>query len=146
MATTIITNPTVTINSVAITSRVKSVKVTDEALGKEDTAFGATYQTMKYGGALKKAQIDVTFYQDRGTTVTTGVDILLAPLVGATTVYSVVVLAPGTTLGAANPNWTLTQAQIAGPYQGVGGAVGDLEEFTVSFVPGSGGTLTRATS
>lgn len=121
------------------------VKVTDAPMLKEDTAFGATYQTFKGGGALKTAKIEATFFQDRGTTVTTGVDIALAPLVGATTVYSVVVEAPTTTVGASNPGWTLTQAQI-GEYQGVGGSVGDLEEVTVTFVPGSGGTLTRATT
>jgi hypothetical protein len=146
MATQIITNAAVTINSVNISARVKMVKVSDTAMGKPDTAMGATYETTKFAGALKQAKVDVTFYQDRGTTVTTGVDILLAPLVGSTASYSVVVLSAGTTIGATNPRWTLSEAQLASDYQAIGGSVGDLEEFTVSFVPGSGGTLVRATS
>ncbi len=146
MATQIITNADIVINSVNISSRCKMVKVTDSPMLKEDTAFGATYSTMKGGGALKQAKIECTFYQDRGTTVTTGVDILLAPLVGSTASYSVVVMSAGTTVGATNPKWTMTQAQLSGDYTGIGGNVGDLEEVTVTFVPGSGGTLARATS
>ena len=146
MPTQIITNASVTINSVVISSRVRMVKVTDSAPGKDDTTMGATYGTVKTAGALKQGKIDVTFLQDRGTTSTTGVDQLLAPLVGSTSSYSVVVLAAGTTVGATNPKWTVSEAQMVGDYQGLGGSVGDLEEFTVSFVPGSGGTLARATT
>ncbi len=146
MSTQILTNASVSINSVNISSRVTMVKVTDSAPGKDDTTMGATYQTTKTAGALKVGKIEVTFLQDRGTTSTTGVDVLLAPLVGSTSSYSVVVFASGTTVGATNPSWTLTQAQLTGDYQGVGGKVGDLETFPVTFVPGSGGTLARATA
>ncbi len=146
MATQILTNADVVINSVDISSRVTMVKVTDSAQAKDDTTMGATYQTMKTAGALKVGKIEVTFLQDRGTTSTTGVDALLAPLVGSTTSYSVVVMATGTTVGATNPKWTVSSAQLTGDYQGIGGKVGDLETFSVTFVPGSGGTLARATT
>lgn len=147
MPTQILTNATLNINSVEIAStRCVMVKVTDSADLKEDTAMGATYKTFKGGGALKIAKIEATLLMDRGTTATTGVDQLLAPLVGSTASYSVVVLANGTTVGATNPKWTMTAAQLQGDYQAVGGNVGELEQVTVTFVPGSGGSLARSTT
>jgi hypothetical protein len=141
MSTQVLTNASVVINSVDLSDHVKSVTVQDGADMLEDSAMGATYHTMKAG--LKVGKITVAFHQDRASSK---VDATIAPLVGASTSYSVVVKAVNTTVGPTNPTWTITQAQISGDYTGVGGSVGQLEETSVTFVPGSGGTLTRATT
>lgn len=141
MATLVVTNASVVVNSVDLSDHVKEVHVSDAADMLEDTAMGATYHTMKAG--LKKGNITVVFFQDRAASK---VDATIAPLVGSTSSYTVVVKAVNTTVGSTNPTWTITAAQLDGDYMGVNGSVGQLETVSVKFVPGSGGTLTRATS
>ena len=141
MGTVVLTNASVLVGTSDFSDHVTSCKITLTPDMLEDSTMGAGFHTFKPG--LKSGKLEVTFVQDRAAGK---IDEVLYPLVGSTTTYTVTAYANGTSVAATNPKWVVSNAQLSGDYQGIGGTIGELEKTTVTWVPGFGGTLTRSTS
>ena len=135
MATFVLTNPSISVNSVDLSSRGVNVAVAYEAESVDQTGFGANTRTM--AGGLKNWTMEFEFLQDFAAS---NVDATCFPLVGATT--TLIVRATATTVSATNPNYTGTG--LITSYTPFGGALGDGARATLSVV--SAGDLSRATS
>ena len=135
MATSVLTDASVTINSVDLSDHVTSVSITYEADAVEDTNMGDTTHTQL--GGLLNYSVDVEFSQDYAASK---VDATLFSLVGSTT--TVVLKPTSSAVSATNPCFTGTMLLTS--YPPISGAVGELATASASFV--SAGALARATS
>jgi hypothetical protein len=133
VAVFVLTDASVTVNSVDLSDYVTSVTLNYEKDSVEVTAMGATGH--KFTGGLQNISLDVTFNQDFAASQ---VAATLDALVGATT--TVVVKPTSAAVGATNPSYTITDAFLAAT-QPVAGSVGDLATMSVSF---TGGSLAKA--
>lgn len=136
MATQVLTDAFVEINSVDLSDHVKSVTLPYAAEMLDDTVMGDDTRSNK--GGLKVWSITVEFLNDWAASE---VDATLFGLVGTTFTVTV---RPDKTAGvsATNPNYTGTA--ILESYPPLGNQVGELA--TTSVVLQSAGTLSRATS
>lgn len=135
MAVFVLTDASVTVNSVDLSDYVTAVTLNYETDSVEVTAMGATGH--KFTGGLQNISLDVTFNQDFAASQ---VAATLDALVGTTT--TVVVKPTSAAVGATNPSYTITDAFLAAT-QPVNGSVGDLATMSVSF---TGGSLAKAVS
>ncbi len=133
MAVFVLTDASVTVNSVDLSDYVTAVTLNYEKDSVEVTAMGATGH--KFTGGLQNISLDVTFNQDFAASQ---VAATLDALVGSTT--TVVVKPTSAAVGATNPSYTITDAFLAAT-QPVAGSVGDLATMSVSF---TGGSLAKA--
>jgi len=135
VAVFVLTDASVTVNSVDLSTYVTSVTLNYEKDSVEVTAMGSSGHT--FTGGLQNISLDVTFNQDFAATK---VAATLDALIGSTT--TVVVKPTSGAVSATNPSYTISNAFLAGT-QPVAGSVGDLASTSVSF---TGGTLVKATS
>jgi len=135
MAQFVLTDASVTLNSVDLSDHVKSVTINYSADMQEDTAMGDDTHTML--GGLKNWSVDLEFNQDFAASE---VDATLFPLVGST--FAVSILPTSASVSATNPNFNGTG--ILESYPPLGGSVGDLA--TTSITINAAGTLARSTS
>jgi len=133
VAVFVLTDASVTVNSVDLSDYVTAVTLNYETDSVEVTAMGATGH--KFTGGLQNISLDVTFNQDFAASQ---VAATLDALVGTTT--TVVVKPTSAAVGATNPSYTITDAFLAAT-QPVNGSVGDLATMSVSF---TGGSLAKA--
>lgn len=136
MATLVLTDASVTINSVDLSDHVKSVTINYSADMVEDTNMGDDTHLMK-GGGLKNWSMDVEFAQDYAAS---SVDATLFPLVGST--FTVDVLPTSSSVSATNPKYTGTG--ILESYTPIAGSVGELSTAPITI--NAAGSLSRATS
>ena len=138
MATSVyLSNPLVTINSVALTDQCTSATVNYVYEQLETTAFGDTAR--KFGGAavtsLQNNSIEVELYQSYATSET---EATIFGLVGITTT---IIVAPASgTATATNPIFTLTGCYLES-HTPINASLGELSTITLSF---AGGVLTKA--
>lgn len=135
MATFVLTDADVTVNSVNLSDWITSVTLSIEVDDQEDTAMGDTYRS-KVGG-LKEWTLDVDFNADFASSA---VDQTVWPLLG--TSVAVTVKPTSGTTSATNPQYSGNV--LVTEYSPIDGDVGDLATTSVSW-PGTG-TLSRATS
>lgn len=135
MAVFVLTDASVTVNSVDLSDYVTSVTLNYEKDSVEVTAMGATGH--KFTGGLQNISLDVTFNQDFAASQ---VAATLDALVGTTT--TVVVKPTSAAVSATNPSYTISDMYV-GSTQPVAGSVGDLASMSISM---TGGTLVKATS
>jgi len=135
MATFVLKDASVVINSVDLSDHVRSVAINYEAEGVDDTNMSDTTRIMT--GGLLNYSVEVEFSQDHAASE---VDATLFALVGSTT--AVVIKPTSSAVGSTNPSYSGTMLLTS--YNPVSGTVGDLATASVSFVPA--GALTRATS
>lgn len=133
MAVEVLTNASVTVNAVDLSSYVTNVVVDRQKDPVETTSMGATGHT--FVGGLSSDVVTINFNQDFALTK---VNATLTGLVGTTT--SVVVKKDSGAVSATNPSYTCS-GFFAG-YQPIAGGVGDLIAFTATFQ----GPITVATS
>lgn len=133
MAVQVLTNASVTVNSVDLSAYVTNIVVDRQVDPIETTSMGATGHT--FTGGLQSSTITVNFNQDFAATK---VNATLTGLVGTTT--TVVVKATADAVSATNPSFSCS-GFFAG-YAAINGAVGDLNAFTATFT----GPITVATS
>jgi hypothetical protein len=133
MAQIVLTDCTVTVNSVALTDRATSVTINYEKEAVEVTAFGDT--SRKFTSGLGNISAEVVFNQDFAAG---NVEATVFPLVGSTT--TVVFKPTSSAVGATNPSYTITGAYLAS-HTPINGAVGELSTTSLSF---QGGTLAKA--
>lgn len=135
MAVLVLTDASITVNSVALSDHANSVTLNYEIDSVETTAFGSTGH--KFAGGLQNNSLDIEFMQDFAAT---NVEATIYPLVGTTT--TVVIKPTSSAVSATNPSYTLTGTFLAA-HTPVAAAVGELAMTSLSF---AGGVLTKATS
>jgi len=135
MSTFVLTDASITVNSVDLSDWVTSVTISVEVDEQEDTAMGDTYRSRL--GGLKDWTLDLDFNADFAASA---IDQTIWPLLGTNT--AVVIKPTSAAVGSTNP--TYSGSVLVTEYSPVDGGVGDLATTSVSW-PGNG-TLTRATS
>lgn len=134
MATLAYTDAYLVINSVNLSSFVKSVSLTIDGAQLDDTAMGDT--SVSLIGGLKSGTLAVTFNDDFAASST---DVTLWPLLNTVTTFE---LRPTSgSVSATNPKWS---GSVLISQLSVGGGVGELAQKSVSWP--TSGTVTRATS
>lgn len=127
-----LTDASITINSVALSSKANSVTVNYEVEAVEATGFG---QQRNFIGGLQNNSIEIAFMQDFASAQT---EATIYPLVGTTT--TVVIRPTSAVVGATNPSYTVTGTFLAS-HTPVAAGVGELAMTTLTF---QGGTITKA--
>ena len=140
MATTVyLSNPNVTINSVALQDQCTSAVVNYVYEQLETTSFGDSAR--KFGGSavtsLQNNSIEVELYQSYAASET---EATIFGLVGIVT--TLVVKPTSAAVSATNPSYTLTGAYLSA-HTPINASLGELSTLTLTF---SGGVLTKATS
>lgn len=135
MAQIVLTDASITINSVSLGNRANSVELNFEIDSVEVTAFGDTGH--KFTGGLQNVSCNIEFQQDFAAS---NVEATIYPLVGTAT--TVVIKPTSGATSATNPSYTITSTFLTS-HQPVSGAVGELAMTSLSF---TGGTLAKATS
>ena len=140
MATSVyLSNPVVTINSVALTDQCTSATVNYVYEQLETTSFGDTAR--KFGGSavtsLQNNSIEVELYQSYAASETE------ATIFGLVGIVTTIVVAPASGVASAtNPIYTLTGAYLES-HTPINASLGELSTITLSF---AGGALTKAVS
>jgi len=135
MAVIVLTNASITVNSVDLSDKANSVELNYEVDSVEVTAFGDTGH--KFTGGLQNVTCNIEFIQDFAASET---EATIYPLVGTTT--TVVIKPTSSAVSSTNPSYTISNAFLAS-HQPVSGAVGELAMTSLSF---TGGSLVKATS
>ena len=133
MAKIILTDASITVNSVALSTLSNSVTLTFEKDSVEVTAFGDAGH--KFTGGLQNNSCEMSLFQDFAASQT---EATIYPLVGTPTV--VVIKPTSSAVGATNPSYTLTDTMLVS-HTPVAGAIGEVAMTTLSF---TGGTLVKA--
>lgn len=136
MAAFVLTDASVTINSVDLSDHCKSVTIEYSAAAEDDTVMGDTTKSSIAG--LLEWSMSIEFAQDHAAS---NVDATLFPLIGAAA-FTVTVIPVNATVTATNPSFS--GSAILTSYPPVSGGVGDFAVTTAELA--SAGTLTRATS
>ena len=135
MAVFVLTDASLTVNSVALSAYVNQITLDYARDTVETTAMGATSHV--YTGGLYNISVTATMNQDfAASTVAPTLDALIG------TPTTVVIKPTSAAVGATNPTYTIANATLTGT-QPVNGSTGDLAQMSITF---SGGTLTKATS
>ena len=135
MATFMLNNASVTINSVDLSSYVTSVTLSQSADNLEDTAMGDTSRS--YIGGLKSGTVDIEFNADFAASKT---EATIFPLVGTST--AVVVKPVAASVSATNPSYTFNA--IVTSWDTLNGSVGEIATHSESWP--ITGAITKATS
>lgn len=135
MAQIVLTNASITINSVDLSSLANSVTLNYEVDQVEITAFGDSAH--KFTGGLQNNSLEISLMQDFAASKT---EATIYPLVGTTT--TVVIKPTSGAVSATNPSYTITGAYLAA-HTPVAAAVGELAMTELTF---TGGTLAKATA
>lgn len=133
MASFVLTNAYVSLNSVDLSDHVKSVKINYKAETPENTAMSVTSKTRLPG--LKDWDIDIEFNQDYASAK---VDATMFPLVGAAA-FAVAIRPDAGAQSTTNP--TFSGNALLSSYDPVAGKVGDVAMAPVKLI--GTGTLTR---
>ena len=135
MAQIVLTDATISVNSVALANRANSVTINYEKEAVETTAFGDSGRAFTAG--LQNNTCEIEFMQDFAAA---NVEATVFPLVGTTT--TIVIKPTSSAVSSTNPSYTLTGTYLAA-HTPVSGTVGELATTSLSF---QGGTLAKATS
>jgi hypothetical protein len=135
MAKLVLTDASVTINSIALSDHANSVTLNYEIDSVETTAFGSVGHT--FTGGLQNLSVEVSLMQDLAAA---NVEATIYPLVGTTTTLALKNSSAATS--ATNPLYTITGAYLAS-HTPLAGSVGELAMTTLTF---TGGTIVKTTT
>lgn len=135
MAKLVLTDASITINSVALSDHSNNVELTYEVDSIEVTSFGDGGH--KFAGGLQNISVTIDLMQDFAAT---SVEATIYPLVGTTT--TLVIKPTSAATSATNPTYTISNAFLAS-HTPVSAAVGELAMTSLTF---TGGTLVKTTS
>jgi hypothetical protein len=135
LAKFVLTDASVTLNSVDLSDHVASVTLDITADEIMTTSMGETFQSRT--GGLKTGTLSIDFQQDFAASE---VDATLWPLLGSTTAF--VVKPTSDAVSSTNPSYS--GSVLVNQHIPVANAVGELATMSVSFP--TSGTITRATS
>ena len=134
MAAIVLTNASITINAVDLSSLSNNVEITYEIEAVETTSFGGN---RSFVGGLQNNSVTIDLMQDFAATKT---EATIFPLVGTTTTL---VFKPTTAaIGTTNPTYTITGAYLAS-HTPISATVGELAMTSLTF---TGGTLVKTTA
>jgi len=133
MAVLVLTNASITVNAVDLSTYANSVTVNYEIDSVESTAFGSSGHTFVSG--LQNVSCEIEFMQDFAATK---VEATIFPLVGTQT--TVVIKPTSSAVSATNPSYTLSSTYLSA-HQPVAASVGEMAMTSLSF---TGGTLAKA--
>lgn len=139
MATVVLTDASVVVNSVDLSDHVQSVTVTLGRETQDDSVMGNSARSNSPG--LKVAGLTVNFLQDFAASE---VDATLWTLYDAGTEHTVVVKERSAAVGATNPTYTLTG--FISSYAPIGGTVGNQHVTPVEWLNASASGVARATA
>lgn len=134
MAKIVLTDASITINSIDLSDNANSVTVNYEVDSVEVTAFGDTGHN--FTGGLRNLSVEVALMQDYAAA---NVEATIYPLVGTTT--TLVIKPTSGVASATNPQYTITGAFLAA-HTPVAGSVGELSMTTLTF---TGGSIAKST-
>lgn len=137
MAKIVLTNPSITINSVDLSSKIAQVSIDISYDEVETTAFGDTFKTRVLG--LGDASISLSFHQDFAAAQT---EATIYPLLGNSAGTTIVVKPTSAAVGATNPSYTMTA--LINEWSPVNGSVGELVTADVTWP--INGAVTKATA
>lgn len=132
MAAIVLTNASITINSVDLSSLSNNVEINYEIESVEVTAFGSN---RSFVGGLQNNSVTVDIMQDFAATKT---EATIFPLVGTTT--TLVFKPTSGAVSATNPSYTISGAYLAS-HTPISATVGELAMTSLTF---TGGTLVKA--
>lgn len=135
MAKIVLTDASITINSVSLSDLSNSCTINYEVDSVEVTAFGDTAH--KFAGGLTNLSVEIALMQDFAASKT---EATIFPLVGTTT--TLVIKPTSSAVSSTNPSYTIASAFLAS-HTPIAGSVGELSMTTLTF---TGGTITKATS
>lgn len=135
MAQIVLTDASITINSVDLSTLANQVTLTYEKEAVESTAFGDTGR--RYVGGLQNITVDIEFMQDFAATK---VEATVFPLVGTST--TIVIKPTSAAVSTTNPIYTISNSYLAA-HTPVSGTVGELATTSLSF---QGGSLVKTTA
>ena len=138
MARFVITDATITVNSVDLSDHLVSIAVNFDADAINVDRMGVTAHVFEKG--LQNITLDATFQQDFASTE---VDATLSAIAESATGTTTIVVKPtSAAVSATNPSFTVTGAFLASYAPVAAGAPGELALAVASF---QGGTLVRGT-
>ena len=132
-------NASVVYNSVDISNRVRSVKITMNADDLDATAMGAVSHAHVPG--LRDDSVELELFQDHAVG---SVDATFSALLGSAAGATLVVKPDAGAVSATNPSFTVTAIVL--DYSAIDGEVGELSMTTISLVPAPGSSIVRATA
>jgi hypothetical protein len=135
MATIVLTDAVVTVNSVDLSTRITKITIRAEVDEQENTAFGSGWRSRQ--GGLKDGSVEIEFNQDFAAG---SVDATIWPLLGTNT--TITAKATSSAVSATNPLYTVSA--LVREYSPIDGSVGDLNKTSVSWP--ANGAVTRATT
>lgn len=136
MAKFVLTDAYVSINSVALSNRVRSVTINYSADEVEQTTMSDG--THNFLGGLKNYSVDIEFGQDFAAS---NVDATMFGIVG--TAVAVEIRPTSSSRSATNPGYNATM--LVAEYNPIGNSIGELATATARFVPGGASpTLLRS--
>ena len=135
MSTFMLSNASITINSVDLSSYVTSITLSQSADSLEDTAMGDTSRS--YIGGLKSGTVDIEFNADFAAAKT---EATIFPLVGTST--AVVIKPVDASVSATNPSYSFNA--ICTEWDTLNGSVGEIATHSISWP--ITGAITKATS
>lgn len=135
MATLVLTDAFISIDSNDVSADGNQVSISYEAESVDETAFGDSTRINK--GGLKNWSMDITFNQDFAASQ---LDSILFPLVGTT--VAVAVRPTSASVGTGNPSYNGTG--LIQSYAPLGNSVGDLATASLNIT--CAGDLSRSTS
>jgi hypothetical protein len=135
MATFVLTDASVTINSVNLSDHVRSVTLDISAEEQDDTAMGSTFRSLK--GGLKSGSLSLEFNSDFAAAE---IDATIFPILGTSVAFDI--RATSGAVSSTNPKYT--GSCLVTQHVPLGNAVGDLATTSVTWP--TTGTITRATS
>jgi hypothetical protein len=134
MAAIVLTNASITINAVDLSSLSNNVEINYEIESVEVTAFGGN---RSFVGGLQNNSVTIEVMQDFAATKT---EATIFPLVGTQTTL---VLKPTTSaIGVTNPTYTISGAYLSS-HTPISATVGELAMTSLTF---TGGTLVKTTA
>jgi len=134
MASIVLTNASITVNAVDLSSLSNNVEITYEIEAVETTSFGGN---RSFVGGLQNNSVTIEIMQDFAATKT---EATIFPLVGTTT--TLVFKPTASATSATNPTYTITGAYLAS-HTPISAAVGELAMTSLTF---TGGTLVKTTA
>jgi hypothetical protein len=139
MAKTVLTDVSVTINSVDLSDHISKVEVSMQKDEVDVTGFGASAKEILPG--LADANIAVTFFQDFAAAE---VDATLEPLYTGSSLFPIEVLPVSGSPSATNPSYSGTFVLLE--YTPISGGVGEASTMDVTFRNASQAGITRGTA
>lgn len=139
MAKHVLTDASVVVNAVDLSTLVESVEINHEFEDVDLTAMGASAR--EHAKGLRNDSITVNFFQDFAASK---LDQTLSALVTNTSGFSVVIKPTSAAVSTTNPSYSMTSLLFT--YSPLNATVGEANQTSVEFLPSAGSSIVRGTT